>query len=909
MTLIRGLHKTMGQTYQSNNPSEEVLRQFVQNAPVAIAMFDASMCYLAFSERWRTDYGLALPNLLGRCHYDIFPDIPKQWKAAHRDGLAGKTVSCKEDCFARDDGSSYWLRWEVQPWYTNADTIGGIILFTEDISDLKRSEQQLNEILLKNTEAIKAARVGLWDWNLLTSEVRFSAQWKAQIGYGEDEISDIYEEWEQRLHPEDRAEVLKKTAVAIQELKQDHEIVFRFRHKDGSYRWILAQGTVLADAQGRAARIIGSHIDITESKRIEEELKESRSLFRTLIRAIPDLVWLKDVDGAYLMCNARFEEFFGTSEQRIIGRTDHDFVDEELADFFRWHDLLAIEKGLPVMNEETVFFANDGHREVLETIKTPFYTNNGELAGVLGIGRDITARKIAEKALLESEERFKRALENIPDVVIIYDRDLVIQYINAATTKLTGIPAASFIGRRDEELWDEDVYGQYLPTLKKTLVTGRSQTAEIVVELAAGYPSHLRIVCVPLMDSSGNVREILGITHDLTESLHAEKKRAEMEDRLRQAQKMEAVGNLAGGVAHDYNNMLSIILGYAEMGLEEAGGNERLRECLQEIGVAGRRSTEITRQLLAFARQQPVAPAVLDLNDTVEGMLKMLRRLIGENIDLAWLPGRELWPLKVDPSQIDQILANLCVNGRDAIDDVGRIVIETVNVTLDEARCTDYPDVSAGDYVCLSVSDNGNGISEDNLPKIFEPFFTTKDVGRGTGLGLATVYGVTKQNKGQVTVTSVLGQGTTFHVYLPRYRGEGVHDAKRPSTDCPAGRGETIMLVEDDGALLRLGKSLLERLGYQVIACSSPSEALDFAVTSGDVVDLLLTDVIMPEMNGHALVAEIKSIVPRMKVLYTSGYTANVIEEYGNFGGEEAFLQKPFTKKSLAEKVRKLLDA
>ncbi len=360
-------------------------------------------------------------------------------------------------------------------------------------------------------------------------------------------------------------------------------------------------------------------------------------------------------------------------------------------------------------------------------------------------------------------------------------------------------------------------------------------------------------------------------------------------------------------MAHDFNNMLGIILGYTELALLEASPGTRLHNSLHEIRKAAGRSADLTRQLLAFARKQTIDPKVLDLNATVEGMLKMLPRLIGEDIDLAWLPGPALWPVKMDPAQVDQVLANLCVNARDAIAGVGKVTIETGNVRLDEAYCAGHAGFVPGDYVLLAVSDNGCGMDEETQRRLFEPFFTTKELGKGTGLGLATVYGIVKQNNGFINVYSEPGQGTTFKIYLPRH-GDGVVEAEAArSADFPLGRGETVLIVEDEPAMLAMGKAMLEKLGYTVLGAATPGQALRLVHEHTGDIHLLMTDVVMPQMNGRDLAERLVPGKPGMKCLFMSGYTANVIAHHGVLNEGVHFIQKPFTMKDLGAKVREAL--
>jgi signal transduction histidine kinase/ActR/RegA family two-component response regulator len=378
----------------------------------------------------------------------------------------------------------------------------------------------------------------------------------------------------------------------------------------------------------------------------------------------------------------------------------------------------------------------------------------------------------------------------------------------------------------------------------------------------------------------------------------------QLQQQLQQAQKLEAVGRLAGGVAHDFNNMLGVILGYSELAREKLDQPEFVTGCLDEITNAGKRSASLTHQLLAFARKQPIIPQILQVNEAVGEMLKMLVKLVGANNTILWAPQVDLWPIKIDPAQFDQILINLCVNARDAISDVGKIEISTANFTANPDSSSSGTVVEKGDYVLLSVADNGCGMDEDTKKRIFEPFFTTK--GHGTGLGLATVYGIVKQNSGFIEINSSLGAGTVFNIYLPRHNESFVIEkASRPSF--VSGGTETLLLVEDDFSTLRMIKKMLEKSGYEVYTASSPAEALTVAENNRSHIALLITDVILPDMNGKDLSRRINAIIPGIRTLFISGYSMFSPDNQPLYN-EAEFLQKPFSSADMAARVRSLID-
>ena len=404
--------------------------------------------------------------------------------------------------------------------------------------------------------------------------------------------------------------------------------------------------------------------------------------------------------------------------------------------------------------------------------------------------------------------------------------------------------------------------------------------------------------------------------HDLEERQKAEAalragelERQHLETQLAQAQRIEAVGRLAGGVAHDYNNMLTVITGHAEMALTSAGPDCKFRGNIEQILSAAQRSADLTGQLLAFARRQPVKPRVLDLNAAVSGTIGILKRLLGEDVALVWSPGPALWAIEIDPSQLDQILANLTVNARDAMDGTGTLGIETANVVFDDAFCAEHLGAVPGEYVRLTVSDTGSGISPDVIGRIFEPFFTTKPQGRGTGLGLATVYGIVKQNRGFITAQSKVGSGATFAIALPRARAELSEPPGGSEPTGVRGGAETLLIVEDSRSVLETARPMLASLGYNVLAAGSPNAAIDLAREHPDVIDLVIADVVMPEMNGRELTGRLAGLRPGLKFLYTSGYSADIIEHHGVLDEGVHFVQKPFSLATLSAGVRRALDA
>ncbi len=480
--------------------------------------------------------------------------------------------------------------------------------------------------------------------------------------------------------------------------------------------------------------------------------------------------------------------------------------------------------------------------------------------------------------------------------------------VNDRICEMTGYTQDELIGQNARVLYPSDDDFEYVGREKYRQISEHGTgTVETRWKRKDG-----RLVDVLMSSTPINPQDLeAGVTFtalDITQRKQAEKEKEQLQAQLMQSQKMESVGRLAGGVAHDFNNMLGVIMGHTELSMMEVQPTAPLYANLLEIQKAAQRSADLTRQLLAFARKQTIAPKVLNLNDTVAGMHNMLKRLIGEDVELSWMPGEALWLTKFDPTQVHQILANLLINARDAIDGVGKVTIETGNACFDTDYCTYHPGTSCGDFVMLAVSDDGSGMDHETQKHIFEPFFTTKEVGRGTGLGLATVYGIVKQNDGFIQVYSEPHKGTTFKIYLPRFEEMALETAPPTTDDTTRGRGETVLVVEDETAILNMGKTMLERLGYAVLTADTPAEALAAVEFHGGKIDLLITDLIMPEMNGRDLEERIKEVVPGLKSLFMSGYSANVIAHRGILEDGVQFIQKPFSIKDLSVKVRAVLD-
>ncbi|QPM68698.1 transporter substrate-binding domain-containing protein [Atribacter laminatus] len=511
---------------------------------------------------------------------------------------------------------------------------------------------------------------------------------------------------------------------------------------------------------------------------------------------------------------------------------------------------------------------------------------------------------IRTNELHESERQKELILNSTDELITYYDTSLRIIWSNRLATESFGKTPKEVVGLHCYELWHQ----HHEPCDECPVLKALHDKAprEAINQTSDGRYWHMR--GYPIFDKNGQVVALAEFTRDITEKKKMEEEHARLQAQLLQAQKMESVGRLAGGVAHDFNNMLQAILGHAELALNQVDPFHPLHEYLIEIYHAAERSANLTRQLLAFASKQTISPKILDLNQIVEGTLNMLRRLISEDIELDWYPSKDLWSVNIDPSQIDQILTNLCINARDAITGHGKITIETGNAFFNDNYCAQHFGYIPGEYVLMSVSDTGCGMDQETLANIFEPFFTTKGFGKGTGLGMPTVYGIVKQNNGFINVYSELGKGSTIKIYLPRFKKKS-EPIQEGISDLGLKKGiETIFLVEDDQAILKMTEKMLKQLGYQVRTAQTPQEAINIAHEGISPIHLLITDVVMPDMSGPELTEKLQTVFPNLKVLYMSGYTSNVIAHQGVLDEDVHFIQKPFSIKDLSTKVRNILE-
>ncbi|UCC73783.1 MAG: PAS domain S-box protein [Gemmatimonadota bacterium] len=661
----------------------------------------------------------------------------------------------------------------------------------------------------------------------------------------------------------------------------------------------LVKGRMDAHALGRAVRYA-----VTRA-RAEAALSESRRALSTLMDNLPGMAYRCKNNQNWTM------EFVSSGCYELTGYEPEDLINDSVVSYAQlvhpddwrdsWEDVqAALKEKRPYQLTYRIRTAGGEEKWVWEQgvgIRAP----DGEVVALEGLIIDMSERRRAEQA----SKLLATAVEQGAEAILITDLDGTIQYVNPSFERITGYSREDAVGKTPAILKSGKHDNAFYREMWKTLARGDVWTGHFINRRKDGTLYRQEATISPVRDASGTIVSYVSAARDATREV-------ELEEQLRQSQKMEAIGQLAGGIAHDFNNLLTAIMGNSELLLSRLAPDDPRRADLEEIREAGVRAAGLTRQLLAFSRRQVLEPVVLNLNEVVANVSKMIQRVIGEQVELVTVLDADLGLVNADPGQVEQVVLNLAVNARDAMPEGGRLVIETANADLDEEYVGSHAPVESGSYVMLAVSDSGAGMNEETRTRIFEPFFTTKESGKGTGLGLSTVYGIVKQSNGYIWVYSEMGQGTTFKVYLPRVDSpvERVGDAglaASGSAQLSFVGDETALLVEDDDAVRTVVRRTLEGNGYNVIETRSAGEAVLLAEEYASTIDFLITDLIMPETSGRDLAQTISALRPGIKVLYMSGYSDNAVQRHGMVSSDMEFIAKPFTQDKLLEKIRQVL--
>ncbi len=811
----------------------------------------------------------------------------------------------RESMEAEIPGRDIRVRVCVDPVHDAAGNLAGAVHIVTDVTDAKKRETSAHEdserllSLMNNIPGVVYRGLPDWSLSFIGAEVR------RLTGYPARDFLSGAVSWKQVIHPDDLERFRRTFRQAISDRRSVLRVEYRILHGNGEARWVADRRQLFYDGADRFAYVDGLLLDITDRKASDARLHATMAKFQALVDASPLPIMALDLDGRVTLWNRAAERALGWRSDEVFGMEDPAVPGESREEFRSLRERVIREGGFSGV--EIRRRRKDGTPLECIVSTAPIRDEAGEIAGIMSIIADITERKRMEEALRDSEERYRRLVDDSPEMIFVACEDRIV-YVNETGVRLLGASSVDeVVGKPIAEIVHADFRDAVRDGIRRAAGEGRpTSLVEQKYVRIDGSVLDVEATSVPILHHGLPATQVFA--RDLTRRKETEEALQRSQEQFRQAQKMEAVGRLAGGVAHDFNNLLTAIRGYTDlllMGLDD--GFPQRRE-VEEIQRAADRAADLTHQLLAFSRKQVLQPKVLDLNAVVANMDKMVRRLIGEDVDLITVLRPGLGRVKVDPGQIEQVIMNLAVNARDAMPAGGMITIETANVELSGEYASLHAAVQPGPHVMMTVTDTGTGMDDETKQRLFEPFFTTKEMGKGTGLGLSTVYGIVKQSSGSIWVYSEPGKGTSFKIYFPRHEtAEAAPRAAKGPRSAPRGR-ETILLVEDEQVVRMLAAEIMRKSGYNVLVAANGAEALRLIEDRRSFIDLMLTDVVMPGMGGKQLVESLPPFLAGMKVLYMSGYPDEAIGRHGFLDPGTPFLQKPFTADGLLRRVREVLD-
>ncbi|MEW6602455.1 MAG: PAS domain-containing protein, partial [Nitrospirota bacterium] len=866
---------------------------------------DRDMKYIYVSDNYLEQYKVKEKDVIGKHHYDVFPDLPQKWRDVHQRVLAGAIERGDEDPYDREDGSVDWTRWECRPWYEYNGSIGGLIVYTEVITErvvrenaLRSSEEQLRL-------AVYGGSVGIWEWDIATDRLEWNDQLKIIFGLPADITGLTLDKFMAAIHPEDLAGTEKAFRTALErkiEFRREYRIIW----PEGSVHWIVAIGRGFYDPAGLPLRMLGCALDITERKLAEEALRISEERFRSIVSTSQEWIWAIDSSNSHTFSNPAVEKILGYHPDEIIGHDALHLLHAEDLPMVRKLVARCIKQKTGWSNLVLRWKHRDGSWRYLESNAVPMFDNTGALSGFQGSDRDITERKIAEKTLKESEDRLKEA------------------------QSIAKIGNWEYIPHSGSLWWSDETYrifglspGEIAPSvtdLLKMIHPDDRETLRDQIESALPYRSDYRIFLnnktekylheeVKIeYDRDGRPIRFRGTVQDITERKQADEEKEKLQAQLLQAKKLEAVGRLAGGIAHDFNNILSAIVGYAHLMLIKMRDDDPHRLNIEHILASSEKAANLTKSLLTFSRKHIMQMRNENINDIVSGMTLILERILGEDIDLKVITAHSDLIVNADRNQLELVLMNLSANARDAMPEGGTLTITTDQTVIDDTFIRTFKLGSEGTYAVLSVVDTGTGMDKKTRENIFDPFFTTKEVGKGTGLGLAMIYGTVKDHDGFISVESDPGEGTAFRIYLPISESRGKVTAKMEPAAVRGGT-ETVLLVEDDEAVRNSTSGLLKAYGYTVLEAVNAKHALNLFMENREIIRLVISDMIMPGRSGIDLYNDLSREATEIKILFISGYPIDSLAVRQKLDIQATLLYKPFRPDILLNKVREILDA
>ncbi len=873
--------------------SEKRFRALVEKSMDAIALLDSQGTIIYASPSTYAVLGYTPEEFFGRkvmedIHPDDLPRAKSQFEAIQSGADKSFTTELR---FPHKDGSWRYIE-AIAINRLDDPAVQAVVANYRDVTERRAAEAALRESEERFRQLVENSTDLICETDAETRFTYLSPNYRDVLGYESAEL--LGRRVFDLVHPDDYSTVLADLSQVGSSVT-----VYRFRHKSGQWRWFESNGKSYQRATGEIRVVIFSR-DISNRKRSEEELARERDLLRILMDSVPHLIYFKDDQTRYTRVNnAQMTNLGLRRAEEAVGRTDQDFYPSELANEFQADEIKILGSGVALVDKLERQTGVDATERWLCSTKVPIIEKGGRISGIIGISRDITEQKKSEEALRASEAKYRTLIENLEQNIFLKDRHMRFVAVNRMFCRQVGLPEAEILGKTDFDFYPAHLAEKYRADDRLILAEGKRLELE-EQNFTDGQLRTVRVIKTPVKDDQGRIAGVLGIFWDVTEQ------RA-LESQLRHAQKMEAVGQLAGGVAHDFNNLLTVILGNVSLVQAGLAAGDPHEELLSLTEKAALRAAELTSKLLGFSRRTTLRLESTNLIAAVEETVALLRRTFDPRINLITQISPEPGQVRADLGQINQVLMNLCLNARDAMPNGGRLSLQLENATLTEEAARTHLDARPGEFVRLRIRDTGEGIPPEVLPHIFEPFFTTKGPGRGTGLGLAMVFGIIKQHQGWIECASQRGEGTCFDIYLPRYVAQPEPSPIPPLHTAPQPGSETVLLVDDEAMIRNLGRTTLERYGYHVLVAEDGLEALEVYRINKDRINLIVLDLTMPRMSGKDVVEKLVEIKSDIRILLASGYSAEqVIDGYGD--RIVGFIGKPFRPDDLARQVRAALD-
>ena len=885
--------------------ASELNQQVISSAQSGLSVYDGNFRCRMWNPFMEELTGISAGEVVGSLPFERFSFLRTLGlEVGLRQALTGEVYVQDDIALTFPQGErTHWISGRYVPLRNRFGEVTRVLVSLRDVTERRKAEEALRHSEQRLKQAARVSHIGIFDHDHLSDTIYWSPEQREIFGVGPDEVVTLPLYFD-HVHPEDR----EAMAVAVRRAHDPSgnglfDVEHRIVRGDGDIRWLTTRSQTFFQGEcksRRKVRTVGAMLDITDRHRIEEEKQN----LVEVVQNSPDFIGIASPCGKVLFVNKAGQELVGIdSDEQATSKTMSQYLPKDEIARFSHEGLPMVLSGKPWWGEVSLKHFRTEELILVEMRAFPICDSHGKVIALASVSRDIRGRKQFEEALRLAEEKYRGIFDNAVLGIFQSTPDGRYLSVNQAMARMYGYSSPQEMIAEVTDI-ENQVYvdplqrREFMRLLEKQGVVQDFVYETYCKDGSRGWAS---VNAREVRDESGKLICYEGTQQDITDRKH-------LEAQFEHAQKMEAVGRLAGGIAHDFNNILGVIIGYCDLTMEQARSIQPVARNISRMKEAAESAASLTKQLLAFSRRQMLYPQVIDLNKVVWNATEMLKRMVCEDIAVSVNASAGLGLVKVDLGQMEQILMNLAVNARDAMPSGGKIIIETSNVTLDETHAQHYAPIVPGPYVMLSFGDTGCGMNEETLSRIFEPFFTTKDPGKGTGLGLATVYGIVQQSNGYIWAYSEPDKGATFKIYFPRVEDSESVLRSEVAAEIKDGT-ETILLVEDEEALRDVAIRLLETAGYTVFSAENAAAALRLVQTTDKQIDLVITDVIMPDMNGPELGSHLQELRPGIRVLYVSGYAGDQLARYVHSLTEASLLVKPFTMESLLKKIRSVLDS